>query len=100
MHEIRMVTVGETRQQRQGRRISRVFQPMCGTGRSGASVRREALPGMIPRQRASPSCDASYNSCIPRQIPSTGCSRVGIRVSRRFCRSRDMASAAAPTRGV
>src|ERR1700723_4464353 len=72
---------------------------MCGTGRSEAGEKRTARPGMMPRQRASPSSDASNNSCIPRQIPSTGCRRVGIRAARRLCRSRDMASAAAPTPG-
>src|ERR1700677_1671507 len=72
---------------------------MWGTGRPGASMNRDAAPGMMPRQRVVPSADASWRSCMPRQIPSTGWVSVGISDSSRWPRSRAMASAAAPTPG-
>ncbi len=73
---------------------------MCGTGRPGRATSRSTRPGITPRQAASSSALASYSSCMPRQMPSTGC--VSVRQERRktlALRRRCIASPAAPTPG-
>ena len=88
-------------QRRARGRVRSRFQPMCGTGRPRAASSRVDPPREAgPGSSVSSSALASYSSCMPRQMPSTGCVSV-----RQRCRpdpaprSRAIASPAAPTPG-
>ena len=62
---------------RRRRRISRVFQPMCGTGRSGSRGEARGAAGNDAKTAGFAFLEDSYSNCIPRQMPSTGCAQGG-----------------------
>ncbi len=53
------------------------FQPICGTGKSALCGSLLTRASMTPRHLASSSSEPANRSCMPRQMPSTGCVSVG-----------------------
>ena len=80
-----------------------VSQPTWGTFRrvpsAAAAGSRRTRAGKMPMQRASPSSLERHISCMPMQMPKTGCVSEGITVSSPRRRSCDMADEASPTPG-
>ena len=73
------------------------FQPICGTFTFGVNFTTSTLK--IPKPIVLPSCDLLHINCIPKQIPKTGCFKVGISTSSPLSTSILMAELASPTPG-
>ena len=73
------------------------FQPICGTLTAFENFFIATLK--IPSPFVFPSADELHISCIPKQIPKTGCFNVGITLSKPLSCSIFIAELASPTPG-
>ena len=78
VHEVHVVVLGDALEQRiLHAAMCSWFQPMCGTGRPGLGSSRRTVCGRMPRHCAGAFLGLQNSSCMPRQMPSTGCLSCG-----------------------
>lgn len=74
------------------------FQPICGNGKPVSGI-SSVCPFIKPRVETLPSVENSVISCMPKQMPSTGCVRFWITSIKPKCCKFNIAALAVPTPG-